>query len=115
MSRRLTPPLVTSPGWNRYFPPLRLKIPLATPTGFESASKAAKDHEDSESPTVSLLQPIAKQRFTKRDGSKVAKLAILAANAVRNADLHRALELIEEMRVICEGTPAAGANLQVVR
>jgi len=62
-----------------------------------------------------LLPPQPKKRFTKRDGSKVAKLAILAANAVRNADLHRALELIEEIRVIGEGAPAASPNLRVVR
>jgi hypothetical protein len=62
-----------------------------------------------------LLPPQTKKRFTKREGSKVAKLAILAANAVRNADLHRALELIEEIRVICEEAPAAGTNLRVVR
>jgi hypothetical protein len=59
--------------------------------------------------------PQPKKRFTKRDGSKVAKLAILAGNAVRNADLHRALELIEEIRVIGERAPAAGTNLQVAR
>jgi hypothetical protein len=86
-----------------------------TPSGLESASNTAKHHENSESPTESLLQPQAKKRFTKRDGSKVAKLAILAANAVRNADLHRALELIEEIRVIGEGAPAASPNLRVVR
>ena len=86
-----------------------------TPSGLESASNAAKHHENSESPTESLLPPQPKKRFTKRDGSKVAKLAILAANAVRNADLHRALELIEEIRVICEGEPAAGTGLRVVR
>jgi hypothetical protein len=31
-----------------------------------------------------------------------AKLAHQAANAVRNADLHRALELLEEIRALCE-------------
>ena len=81
----------------------------------ESASNTAKHHENSESPTESLLQPSAKRHLGKRECSKVAKLAILAANAVRNADLHRALELIEEIRVICEGAPAVGTNLEVVR
>ena len=88
---------------------------VVTPSGLESGPNTAKDHENSESPTENLLLPKPKKRFTKRDGSKVAKLAILAANAVRNADLHRALELIEEIRVIGEGTPAAETNLQVGR
>jgi hypothetical protein len=39
----------------------------------------------------------------------------LAANAVRNSDLHRAMELIEEIRVIGDGAPAVSANLRVVR
>ncbi|GEM_PF-5595500 len=86
-----------------------------TPSGLECVPNTAKDHENSESPTESLLPPQPKKRFTKRDGSKVAKLAILAANAVRNADLHRALELIEEIRVICDGTTTAGKPLQAVR
>jgi hypothetical protein len=88
---------------------------VVTPSGLESASNAAKHHENSESPTESLLQPIAKRRLTKRECSKVAKLAILAGNAVRNADLHRALELIDEIRVICEGSPAVGTNIRLVR
>jgi len=62
-----------------------------------------------------LLQPSGRRHLGKRECSKVAKLAILAANAVRNADLHRALELIEEIRVICDGTTTAGKPLQAVR
>jgi hypothetical protein len=86
-----------------------------TPSGLESASNTAKLHENSESPSANLLPPVVKRRFTKRDGSKVAKLAILSANAVRNCDLHRALELIEEIREIGEGGATAKTNLQVVR
>jgi hypothetical protein len=52
------------------------------------------------------------RRLAKRDGSKVAKLALLAANAVRNADMHRALELLAEISAEC-GAPAAG--LTVIR
>jgi hypothetical protein len=88
---------------------------VVTPSGLECVPNTAKDHENSGSPTESLLPPQPKKRFTKREGSKVAKLAILSANAVRNADLHRALELIEEIRAICEGAPAEATNLQVVR
>jgi hypothetical protein len=59
-----------------------------------------------------LLPPQAKKRFTKRDGSKVAKLAILAGNAVRNGDLHRAMELLEEIRTVGDGH---AANLHDLR
>jgi hypothetical protein len=76
---------------------------LATPTGFEKAPNTTKDHVDSPSPTENALPPESKKRFTKDDGSKVAKLAILAGNAVRNVDLHRALDLIEEIRAVGEG------------
>jgi hypothetical protein len=85
---------------------------LATPTGFEKSPNSRKDHVDSASPTENAQPPESKKRFTKADGSKVAKLAILAANAVRNADLHRALELIEEIRAVGEGRgTATGARL----
>lgn len=60
--------------------------------------------------TVKVLR-----KFQISDGEAESPLAILATNAVRNADLRRALELIEESRVICEGAPAAGTNLEVVR
>jgi hypothetical protein len=76
-----------------------------TPSGLERVQDTAKDHEDSQSPTENEVPPPTKKCFTKADSSKVAKLTILAANAVRNADLHRALELIEEIRGACEGVP----------
>jgi len=40
----------------------------------------------------------------KVSGSKVAKLAAVAANAVRNFDLSRAIEVLEELRGMGEGT-----------
>jgi hypothetical protein len=73
---------------------------MVTPSGIEKGSNTLKDQENSPSPTETLLPPAPRKRFTKRDGSKVAKLAILAANAVRNVDLHRALELIEEIQAL---------------
>jgi hypothetical protein len=85
-----------------------------TPSGLECVPNTAKDHENSGSPTESLLPPQPKKRFTKRDGSKVAKLAILAANAVRNMDLYKALELIEEIRVICEDAASTIAGRQIL-
>jgi hypothetical protein len=86
-----------------------------TPSGLESASNAAKDHEDSQSPTENEAPAEAKKRFTKADGSKVAKLASLAANAVRNADLHRALDLIDEIQAIGKGNGTTGRSLPVSR
>ena len=88
---------------------------MVTPSGLESGPNPSKDHENSKSTTESLLPTKSKKRFTKRDGSKVAKLAILAANAVRNVDLHRALDLIEEIRVIGEFVVARGEGFKVVR
>jgi hypothetical protein len=72
---------------------------------------------DSSSPTENAPPPESKKRFTKADGSKVAKLAILAGNAVRNVDLHRALELIEQIRAGGEGSVVAGRGeaIRVVR
>jgi hypothetical protein len=40
----------------------------------------------------------------KVSGSKVAKLAAVASNAVRNFDLSRAVEVLEELRRMGEGT-----------
>ena len=51
--------------------------------------------------------------MTKRRGSMAAKLAVLAANAVRNCDLARALELLEQIRASCAGEEAR-ADLRVV-
>jgi hypothetical protein len=52
--------------------------------------------------------------MTKRSGSMAAKLAVLAANAVRNLDLARALELLGQIRARCDGE-APPADLRVVR
>jgi hypothetical protein len=43
-----------------------------------------------------------------------AKLAVLAANAVRNWDLARAIELLEQIRTTCDGE-APPADLHTVR
>jgi len=43
-----------------------------------------------------------------------AKLAVLAANAVRNLDLARGIELLDQIRATCDGeTPRA--DLRTVR
>jgi hypothetical protein len=43
-----------------------------------------------------------------------AKLAVLAANAVRNWDLTRALDLLEQIRATCDGE-APPADLRMVK
>jgi hypothetical protein len=46
-----------------------------------------------------------------------AKLAVMAANALRNYDVDRALELLEQIRVTCdpEAQETAVRGLKVVR
>jgi hypothetical protein len=56
----------------------------------------------SHSPTENLLPITTTSDLSIPSGSKVAKLAKMAANAIRNVNLHRALELIEEIRKIAE-------------
>jgi hypothetical protein len=51
--------------------------------------------------------------MTTRSGSMAAKLAVFAANAVRNWDLARALELLEQIRATCDEAPPA--DLRMVR
>jgi hypothetical protein len=89
----------------------------ATPTEFEKSPNVTKDHEDSASPTERAQPQESKRRFTMADGSKVARLAILAGNAVRNVDLHRVLELIEEIRVVGEERVGEmqGSSIRVLR
>src|SRR6266496_3564838 len=77
---------------------------LATPAGFEDESRVAKQRDDSGSPTENRGSGSAKNRVVKVSGSKVAKLAAVASNAVRNFDLSRAIEVLEEMRRMGEGT-----------
>jgi hypothetical protein len=86
----------------------------ATPAGFERPKDSAKHHEDSRSPTEKPRAEAPTHRIAKRGGSMAAKLAVLAANAVRNWDLARALELLEQIRATCDGG-ASLADLRMVR
>ena len=45
-----------------------------------------------------------KCRVVTLRGSKVARMAAVAANAVRNFDLSRAIEVMEELRGMGDGT-----------
>jgi hypothetical protein len=46
---------------------------------------------------------ISKKRVATLSGSKVARMATVAANAVRNFDLSRAIEVLDELRRMGEG------------
>lgn len=68
-----------------------------------------KHPEDSRFPTEKPRAEAPTQRIAKRSGSMAARLAVLAVNAVRNWDLARALELLEQIRTTCDGeAPPAG-------
>ncbi len=78
---------------------------LATPAGFERPRNPVKPGEDRPSPTEGEKGEAVLPRLTGRSGSKVAKLALVAMNAVRNGDLHRAVEVLEAIQDEC--VPAA--------
>src|SRR5262245_12997652 len=73
----------------------------ATPAGFENFRGSASPHEtprsQREKPDSDRFSPA---RAGSR-GSKVAKLAAMAANAVRAWDLVRALEVLREIQATC--------------
>jgi hypothetical protein len=80
-----------TPGWPRA---------SATPAGFEGARDHAKPSETEPAPTEnaksgSVTHIVARRGCSKC--SKAAHLALVAANAVRNGDLYRALEILEGM------------------
>lgn len=74
-----------------------------TPSGFESVRNSVRPHEKSSSPTENGSEGPSRKRAVKLSGSKVAKLAKIAANAVRNYDLGRAIEVLEELERLAEG------------
>jgi hypothetical protein len=73
----------------------------ATPAGFENFRGSASPDETPRSPREkpSLVPP--SQALTGARGSTVARLAALAANAVRACDLVRALEVLDELQAEC--------------
>jgi hypothetical protein len=82
-----------------------------TPPGIESTRNITKQRNDSQSPTEKPKAQIVPRGLTKRSGSMAAKLAVMAANALQNYDVDRALELLEQIRAICD-PGAHGAALQ---
>ena len=77
---------------------------VVTPSGLEMAPGSATVSDDPPSPTenpaAESATPIHARRVCSKC-SKAAHLAALAANAVRNADLSRAIELLVEIQVHC--------------
>jgi hypothetical protein len=113
-----TIPLAMAKAWQRPVADEKLRAILvllqATPAGFERTENSAKDDEDSPSPTEKPPAEASTRRMTTRSGSMAAKLAVLAANAVWNWDLARAIELLEQIRTTCDGE-APPADLHTVR
>jgi hypothetical protein len=68
---------------------------VVTPSGIESIPDITKQPEDSSSPTENRETRSSKKRVVTLTGSKVAKIAAMARNALRNYDLHRAIEVLE--------------------
>jgi len=72
----------------------------ATPAGFEGARNSAKPSETDVPPTENQKEGSVTHILARRGCSKCSKaahLALIAANAVRNGDLFRALELLDEV------------------
>jgi hypothetical protein len=74
-----------------------------TLSGIENAPNVTKQREDSSSPTEIRTSTWSKYRVARVSGSKVAKLAAIARNAVANYDLHRALDVLDELKRLGEG------------
>jgi hypothetical protein len=73
----------------------------ATPAGFERSGNTAKTGEDRPSPTENEKADRVPPRLAGPSGSKVARLALVAMNAVRNGDLHRAVEALQAIHDQC--------------
>jgi hypothetical protein len=72
-----------------------------TPPGIERSGNSTKLHEDQLVSPANAHPGAVSRRLVKADSSKVAKLALLAENAVRNYDLQRAVELLRDIRALC--------------
>jgi hypothetical protein len=75
-----------------------------TPPGIENTRNTTKPREGSPSPTETSTTEAQSRGLTKRSGSMSARLAVMATNALRNYDVDRAFELLEEIRVTCDPT-----------
>ena len=94
-----------------------LTRPFVTPPGIENTRNITKPHEDSSPPTERPKAQASSRGLTKRSGSMAAKLAVMAANALRNYDVDRDLELLEQIRAMCDPDShwAAVQTLKIVK
>jgi hypothetical protein len=54
---------------------------------------------------------VVSPRLTAESGSNVAKLALVAINAVQNGDLHRAMEVIQGIHDLCTSGPVSHEHI----
>jgi hypothetical protein len=73
----------------------------ATPAGFESPRNPVKLGDDRVSPTDEESAEVVSPRLIAESGRKVARLALVAMNALQNGDLHRALEVLQGIHHLC--------------
>ena len=88
---------------------------LVTPPGIENTPNITKRHEDSQSPTENSKPQASSRSLTKRSGSMAAKLAIMASNVLRNYDVDRALDLLEQIRATCDSDAITSGVLKTVK
>jgi hypothetical protein len=76
---------------------------MATPAGFENFRGSGSVGETPELPRQGLDSDLTSPALAGALGSTVARLAALAANAIRACDLMRALALLDEIQSLCGG------------
>jgi hypothetical protein len=64
-----------------------------------------KPGEDRASPTESEKAEAVSPTLTEERGRKVARLVLVAMNAVQNGDLHRAVEVLKDIQDFCNSLP----------
>jgi hypothetical protein len=82
----------------------------ATPAGFENHRGSASLGETGSESNDSEKLGGASQRLADATGSKVARLVRVARNALRNGDLHRAAEVLEQIEELVGARFGGGAE-----
>jgi hypothetical protein len=67
------------------------------------------------SPTEGEKAEIVSPRLTVESGSKVARLALVAMNAVQNGDLHRAVEALRGIHDLCSTLRLGASSEHIAR
>jgi hypothetical protein len=71
------------------------------PSGIRKATKPGETRYRSGVSDEAERAEVASPSLTAKSGSKVARLALVAMNAVRNGDLHRAVEVLQGIHDVC--------------